>query len=133
MVLFIAYRSILFRDVCAAGRLNIPTVPELNRVAAEAIPCVLLTPLDCYWEGSYLQQPDDFVEPVNLTACMVNSPHGNSREGITWGNIDFDILQTCLLVEQATTGLSGLTPFINAVRLHSVGMHIMYDKIYFTF
>ena len=113
------HRLILLRDLCAAGRLNIPSVPELNRVAAEAAPCVLITPLDCYWEGSYLQQPDDFIEPVNLPACLVNSPHGNSSEGITWGNIDFEILRKCLLQEQEE---SGLTPFINAVCLHSVGI-----------
>ena len=97
--------------MCAAGRLSVPRSPELNRVAAELLPCALITPLDCYWEGSILQEPDDFVEPVNASDCLVNSPHGNDTDGITWGNIDFNILGECLL---ASPG-SGFTVFLNAV------------------
>ena len=108
--------------MCAAGRLGITRSPELNRVAAEAIPCVLITPLDCYWEGSILQEPDDFVEPVNASNCLVNSPHGNDTNGITWGNIDFNILRECLL----NSTESGFTVFLSAVCFQCVIINLFH-------
>ena len=107
------YRTIPFRQLCAAGRLNIPSVPELNRIAAEAIPCVLITPLDCYWEGSILQEPDDDIAPVDTSSCMQNSPTGDDSN-VTWGNIDFDILRQCLGANQSESGFS---IFLDAVCL----------------
>lgn len=108
----------MFRDLCALGRLNVPTVPELNRVAAEAAPCVLLTPLDCYWEGSLLQEPDEPVLPVNTSNCSMNSPSGYVNDSdipanITWGNVNFVILRQCL----NASAESGYTAFVDGVRV----------------
>ena len=105
-------RNITFRDLCAAGRLEIPQIPELTRIALAAVPCVLLSPLDCYWEGSILQEPDAFVAPVNIPSCLQNSPHGNDSIGVTWGNLDFGVLQECLL---DNASISGITPFLDLV------------------
>ena len=108
--------------MCAAGRLSIPQSPELNRVAAQAVPCVIITPLDCYWEGSILQEPDNFVPPVNTSACLQNSPHDDDSKGITWGNIDFDTLRECLLQSPE----SGFTVFLNAVCVLCIGINLFH-------
>lgn len=92
-----------------------PTVPELNRVAGSAIPCLLLTPVDCYWEGSILQEPDFDVLPVNTRTCTANSPSGTNDDGtapanVTWGNLNAPVLRQCLTFPE-----SGFTPFVNEV------------------
>ena len=106
------YRTINFRDVCAAGR-YFTGVPELDRLVTQAPPCVFITALDCYWEGSLLQFPDNYVAPINVTACIVDNPIiGDQSEGITWGNIDFDTVRSCLLANLTTSRFS---PYIDLV------------------
>ena len=96
------------------------SVPELQRIADGAVPCLLLTPIDCFWEGSILQEPDDHVPPVNTPTCRnpFPSPSGLDENGmpanITWGNINFTILTECLL----QFPLSGYTPFVDLVRIY---------------
>ena len=107
--------------MCAAGRYTIG-VPELDRLVTEAPPCVLITPLDCYWEGSLLQFPDNYIAPINIPACIVDNPIiGDVSQGITWGNLDFDILRSCLL---ANLTISRFTPFIDLVRIYQYSVHI---------
>ena len=94
-----------------------PSVPELHRVAKELTPCLILTPVDCYWEGSILQAPDIPINPVNTSTCLNDSPSGYSDDGTTpanvdWGNLNPDTLRQCLTFPE-----SGFTPFVNAVRI----------------
>ena len=111
------YRTINFRDVCAAGR-YFTGVPELDRLVREALPCVFITPLDCYWEGSLMQLPDNYVAPFSVTACIVDNPIiGDQSGGITWGNLDFDTLRSCLLANLTT---SFFTPYIDLVCINIV-------------
>ena len=98
-----------------------PGVPELQRIAFGAVPCLIITPIDCFWEGSILQEPDAPVPPVNTSACQDPSPSGFDEYGmpanVTWGNLDFPILRQCLsrgLLEMPT---SGYTPFVDFVRI----------------
>ena len=105
-------RNITFRDLCTAGRLPVPQTPELDRVLDSLLPCVIITPLDCYWEGSILQEPDYYIAPVNVSACVTNNPNRNDSQGITWGNVDFAIMYECLLAGSAE---SGFTVYLNAV------------------
>ena len=110
------YRIITFRDLCAAGRLVVPGVPELQRIANDAVPCLILTPIDCYWEGSILQEPDKDVAPVDTSDCLANSPSGYDSDGepndVTWGNLNANTLIQCLM---ANVTESNLTPFVAAV------------------
>ena len=91
-----------------------PSVPELNRIAGSAVPCLLLTPIDCYWEGSILQEPDFDVAPVNTNTCITHSPSGYNNDDtpadVTWGNLNAPVLRQCLTFTE-----SGFTPFVNAV------------------
>ena len=94
-----------------------PSVMELQRIADNAIPCLLLTPIDCFWEGSILQEPDEPVPPVNIPTCQNPSPSGvddGMPADITWGNINFTILTECLLAFPP----SGYTPFVDLVRIY---------------
>ena len=96
-----------------------PSVMELQRIANDSVPCLLLTPIDCFWEGSILQEPDVSVRPVNISTCQNPSPSGVDDNGmpadITWGNINFTILTECLL---AAFPLSRYTPFVDLVRIY---------------
>lgn len=103
-----------------------PTVPELQRIAFGAIPCLLLTPIDCFWEGSILQEPDTPVPPVAISTCRppYPSPSGVNNEtglpeNVTWGNLDFDVLTECLSDPTAMPP-SGYTPFVDLVRIYSM-------------
>ena len=116
MFVLFNYRNITFRDLCAAGRLNVPTVPELQRIAEGAVPCVILTPIDCYWEGSLLQEPDEVVDPVDVSACMLDSPSGLDADGepnnITWGNLNFTTLRDCLGVDPRETNYTAFVDYV---------------------
>ena len=111
------HRNITFRDLCAAGRLTVPGVQELQRIADGAIPCLILTPIDCFWEGSILQEPDTPVAPVNISTCQSPSPSGLDENGmpanVTWGNLNFPVLTDCLTAYPP----SGYTPFVDLVRI----------------
>lgn len=110
----------MFRDLCVAGRLT-TGVEELDRVAGEAVPCLFLTPLDCYWEGSILQEPDDIVTEVDTSGCLPpNSP--SNDENVTWGNIDFEQLRMCL----QNSPESGYTGFIDGVCKYSLVNNVFY-------
>lgn len=46
------------RDMC-----NVPTIPQfdahfIEQIFENIIPCSIVTPLDCFWEGSKLLGPD---------------------------------------------------------------------------
>ena len=110
----LTYRLFRFREVCFLGRFAVPHVPTLNRVAIELAPCIILTPLDCYWEGSILLDPyEEFrpVAPANDTACLQDSPTGINSTEMTWGNLDFSVLRRCLL----NSSESGYTPWLDEV------------------
>lgn len=120
------HRTIIFRDLCGAGRLVVPSVPELQRVAFGVIPCLILTPVNCFWEGSILQEPDSDVSPVNIAACLRNSPSGYNKDGtpakVTWGNLRIDVLRKCLS-ENVTE--SRYTPFVDKVTMCLVYWYII--------
>lgn len=120
------HRTIIFRNLCGAGRLVVPSVPELQRVAFGAIPCLILTPIDCFWEGSILQEPDADVTPVNTAACLRDSPSGYYDDGVTpanvtWGNLQMDVLRSCLSENVAE---SHYTPFIDKVCIVYTGLYL---------
>ena len=106
------HRTIQFRDVCAAGRLNLPFVPELKRVAAALPPCLFLTPIDCYWEGSILQDLHPPVPPVNTSVCKgENNPSGVNSTNVKWRNLNVSLLLECLKKSPE----SGYSPFVDQV------------------
>jgi len=104
---YFIFRTYIFRDFCAIANLNIPQVPELHRVANALAPCLFLTPIDCYWEGAILQEPDADVEPIDSPTCE-NLANG---QNLTWENLDFDDVRACLSADPTT----GYTPFIDGV------------------
>ncbi|PVD22694.1 hypothetical protein C0Q70_15950 [Pomacea canaliculata] len=65
-----------FQDICYAA--NFPVVEDdfLDRMLADLMPCVIITPLDCFWEGSLLLGPD---YPVST---------GGIPEHLTWANLN---------------------------------------------
>lgn len=94
-----------------------PSVGELQRIADNAVPCLLLTPIDCFWEGSILQEPDEPVSPVTTRTCQEPSPSDDvngTAQNITWGNINFTTLTNCL----SQYPPSNYTPFVNLVRIY---------------
>lgn len=118
---FCNYRTIFFRNVCGGERF-VTGVAELDRVIREALPCIMLTPLDCYWEGSLLQAPDEPVDPIDEEGCLPpNSPTFN--ESVTWGNLDFEKLSECLL----NSPDSNYTFFVDQVCIEYIDI-----AIYFT-
>ena len=100
-------RTFAFHDICAIARLSLPQVPELNRVAAGLAPCLFITPLDCYWEGSFLQEPDSPVVPVDIPTCERLA----GGQNLTWGNLIIDHLRACLFAGVPEQ----YTPFIDGV------------------
>ncbi|KAL8598952.1 hypothetical protein ACOMHN_006762 [Nucella lapillus] len=79
-----------FRDICYAA--NFPLVEDklFDHILYELLPCVIITPIDCFWEGSLLLGPDYPVStggingiperltwanlnPVSIVSAMVNS------------------------------------------------------------
>lgn len=115
-------RNITFRDVCARGKFSSPAVPELNRIATALAPCGIISPLDCYWEGSLLREPDVIIAPVNTKECLANSPTGyyastGVPRNVTWGNLNFDTLRECL---GSNYTASGFSPFLNQVHICNI-------------
>jgi len=109
MYCYCFFRTYVFRDFCAIANLSIPQVPELHRVSGALAPCLFLTPVDCYWEGAILQEPDVVVEPINSSSPIcTNLANG---QNLTWENLDFDQLRACLSSDPS----SGYTPFIDGV------------------
>lgn len=68
-----------FRDICYAA--NFPLVEEsfVDHILEDLVPCVIITPMDCFWEGSLLLGPD---YPVIIGAISGIPEH------LTWANMN---------------------------------------------
>ncbi|RUS84708.1 hypothetical protein EGW08_007536, partial [Elysia chlorotica] len=67
-----------FRDLCYA--VDFPTTETyIDTILETILPCVIITPIDCFWEGSRLLGPD---LPV-ATGGLAGMP-----DMITWSNLD---------------------------------------------
>ncbi|KIH50833.1 hypothetical protein ANCDUO_19085, partial [Ancylostoma duodenale] len=62
-----------------------PLAKLMNSLLDKIIPCIWITPIDCYWEGSKPLGPDP---PINLgdevNAFVTSLPKGN----VTWKNLN---------------------------------------------
>ncbi|XP_064624757.1 protein patched homolog 1-like isoform X2 [Lineus longissimus] len=51
-------RTWKFRDLCYMAGFPSFDTPLLDKIVDDVLPCVIITPLDCFWEGSKLLGPD---------------------------------------------------------------------------
>ncbi|XP_054009171.1 protein patched-like, partial [Hylaeus anthracinus] len=66
------------KDMCYA--LNIPNfdMHYIDQIFDSIIPCAIITPLDCFWEGSKLLGPE---YPVHIPGAQTNKP-------VQWTNLN---------------------------------------------
>ncbi|CAJ0585655.1 unnamed protein product, partial [Mesorhabditis spiculigera] len=62
-----------------------PVAKILGKVLDQMIPCIWITPIDCYWEGSKPLGPDPPINLGNAVSSFIQSlPKGN----VTWKNLN---------------------------------------------
>ena len=84
------YRNYTYRDLCAYG--IIPTeIPDFNRVINGLRVCAIFTTLDCYWEGSIIQNPPNSVLVESPPYCQPEMP-----QYLNWSNFDYAKFVECL-------------------------------------
>ncbi|XP_076462162.1 protein patched homolog 1-like [Babylonia areolata] len=71
-----------FRDICYAANFPLMEDELFDHILYGLLPCVIITPLDCFWEGSLLLGPDYPVStggingiPDHLTWANLNPEH----------------------------------------------------------
>lgn len=80
-------RTYTLKDICYKNDFGSTTVDVLDRIFEHLNPCIIVTPLDCFWEGSLLHNPPEPVAPPELCPNIPN---------ITWSNLNVTDLVTCL-------------------------------------
>ncbi|KAL8597752.1 hypothetical protein ACOMHN_001711 [Nucella lapillus] len=85
-----------FRDICYAA--NFPLIEDelFDHILYGLLPCVIITPLDCFWEGSLLLGPD---YPVN-TGGINGIP-----DRLTWANLNPNHIVSAMLNNHRTADL----------------------------
>ncbi|XP_076440508.1 protein patched homolog 1-like isoform X2 [Babylonia areolata] len=85
-----------FRDICYAA--NFPLVEDelFDHILYGLLPCVIITPMDCFWEGSLLLGPD---YPAN-TGGINGIP-----EQLTWANLNPVSIVTAMVNNDRTEDL----------------------------
>ena len=61
---------------------------ELDDLLSSLNPCLVLTPLDCFWEGSFLHQP---VHQVQFNICTASW-----ASNVTWSNVNVTEVLQCV-------------------------------------
>jgi hypothetical protein len=75
-------------DLCLKNTFPSTHIPLLDRLLSSLNPCLIVTPLDCFWEGSFLHQP---TEVVNITECGEYTWAANT----TWSNVNVSQVLEC--------------------------------------
>ncbi|KAK7100530.1 hypothetical protein V1264_023464 [Littorina saxatilis] len=68
-----------FRDICYAASFPEMEHPILDRILPYLLPCVIITPIDCFWEGSLLLGPDYPIDTGGINGIP---------ETLTWANLN---------------------------------------------
>nr|KAI8754123.1 protein patched-like protein 1-like [Biomphalaria glabrata] len=68
-----------FKDICYTPSFPVTENSFVDMILESILPCVIITPIDCFWEGSRLLGPD----PPVLTGAFSGVP-----SSLTWENLD---------------------------------------------
>ncbi|XP_065907538.1 protein patched homolog 1-like isoform X2 [Dysidea avara] len=79
-----------FRDLCAYVPYPPTGMPDFDRILNELHTCGMFTIVDCYWEGSLLQNPPESVVVPRPTYCP------EMPENLTWSNFNYTQLTECM-------------------------------------
>ncbi|BFZ16560.1 hypothetical protein BsWGS_19599 [Bradybaena similaris] len=103
-----------FRDICYTADFPVTEQFIVDTILEGILPCVIITPVDCFWEGSRLLGPDN---PV-MTGGIAGLP-----DYITWENLDPSSILRKL--ESAKTSIP-----VNAMRdvFHRAGITTGYQE-----
>ena len=61
---------------------------NLDKLLGSINPCLILTPLDCFWEGSFVHQP---VHPVQFNICDTSWANN-----VSWSNVNVTEALECV-------------------------------------
>ena len=61
---------------------------NLDKLLGSINPCLVLTPLDCFWEGSFVHQP---VHPVQFNICDTSWANN-----VSWSNVNVTEALKCV-------------------------------------
>ena len=61
LLFILYYREWGIKDLCYLASFPIYEMHTIDQVFELLAPCIIITPLDCFWEGSKLLGPDFFV------------------------------------------------------------------------
>jgi len=65
-------------------------MPDFDRIMKDLHTCVVFSVLECYWEGSILQNPPESVVVERPTYCP------EMPENLTWSNFNYTQFIECL-------------------------------------
>ncbi|KAK7490526.1 hypothetical protein BaRGS_00018312 [Batillaria attramentaria] len=85
-----------FRDICYAANFPILEQDLFDHILDGLLPCVIITPIDCFWEGSLLLGPD---YPVSTGGV------GGIPEHLTWANLNPSQIVESLVNSEQTQDL----------------------------
>lgn len=101
---FYLIRTWSLKDLCYSA--NIPTfdVQFIDQIFEKIFPCVIITPLDCFWEGSKLLGPDYPIQipsfrggPIKWTNLnpqeLLNLMKAKMQNESNLGDFPFEILE----------------------------------------
>ena len=84
------YRNYTFFDLCTYGFIR-TGIPDFDRVINGLHTCAIFTTLDCYWEGSIIQNPPDSVVVESPSYCQPEMP-----QYLNWSNFNYTQFVQCL-------------------------------------
>jgi hypothetical protein len=111
--------DICFRPPSPPAPPKVPFADVFTKILDKIIPCIWITPADCFWEGSKALGPFPPIV-LDLPAELIKSlPRGN----LTWKNLDPQAL-----LEEASTLLPGLDPLKNLFERAGIGHAYQTDR-----
>ena len=92
-------RSYKLDDLCVKNAFPSTLIPALDALLTGLNPCTVLTPLDCFWEGSFIHEPANTLT-FQKKECNLDWSHN-----VSWSNVNISEVMNCLEKDSSNSGI----------------------------